>query len=267
MLIKNLGLVTSMIRQFYDKYDNNYFNDVIENGKIIYTSGTSGKPKAIEQTPSKIAIDAKNACRVQGIDNSSIIYTCLSPEKAGGLFAQTIPALSVGATVDLVKFNPYNYARNIDKYTHSHLTPKQAKAVMMTKTFKTLDLKGHVFLIGSEPVTYDIIEAFIERGCEVILIWGMTEIGPNAIMHRFSNMNEVEYAKSITPPNTTILGNIINCICSWASDVDGNLLVAGDTCAVDGWYDTKDKVVFKNGIFFYRGRDGTAVDFNNPSKG
>lgn len=73
-----------MIRQFYDKYDNAYFNDVIENGKIIYTSGTSGEPKAIEQTPSKIAIDAKNACDVQGIDNSSIIYTCLSPEKAGG---------------------------------------------------------------------------------------------------------------------------------------------------------------------------------------
>jgi|TARA_R110002153_G_scaffold104103_1_gene241693 acyl-coenzyme A synthetase/AMP-(fatty) acid ligase len=256
-----------MIRQFYDKYDNNYFDDVIENGKIIYTSGTSGEPKAIKQTPSKIAIDAKNACYVQRITNSSVIYTCLDPERAGGLFAQTIPALSVGATVDLVRFNPYDYVRNIAKYTHSHLTPKQAKAVVKTKTFKTLDLKGHVFLVGSEPVTYDIIEAFVERGCEVILIWGMTEIGPNAIMHRFTNMDEVEYAKSITPPNTTILGDIINC--SWISVGDGNLFVEGDICVFDDWYDTKDKVVFdaKHGIFFYKGRDGTTVDFNRPRKG
>lgn len=254
-----------MIRQFYDKYDNAYFNDVIENGKIIYTSGTSGEPKAIEQTPSKIAIDAKNACHVQGITNSSIIYTCLSPEKAGGLFAQTIPALSVGATVDLVRFNPYDYVRNVAKYTHSHLTPKQAKGVMKTKTFKTLDLEGHVFLVGSEPVTYDIIEAFVERGCEVILIWGMTEIGPNAIMHRFTNMNEVKSMKEITPQNSTILGNIFNC---YFKIMDRrHLWVMSDTCVYDDWYDTKDQVLESDGVLFYTGRDGTTVDFNNPRKG
>lgn len=265
MLTKNLGLGIFMIRQFYDDYDNKYFTDVMENGKVIHTSGSSGKPKAIKQTPEKISTDAIIACIVQRINQSSIIYTCLSPERAGGLFAQTIPALMVGATVDLVKFNPYTYVRNVSKYTHSHLTPKQAKAVMNTKGFDTLDLNGHVFLIGSEPVTYDIIETFIERGAEVILIWGMSEIGPNTIMHRLVNMAEVAKVKAITPSGSVLLGNIINCD---VKIMDNNCLwVKGETCVYDDWFNTKDQVKMVDGILFYTGRDGTPVDFNKPRKG
>ena len=93
----------------------------------------------------------------------------------------------------------------------------------------------------------------------------MTEIGPNAIMHRFSDMNEVEYAKSITPPNTTILGDIINC---YFKIMDRrHLWVMSDTCVYDDWYDTKDQVLESDGVLFYKGRDGTTVDFNNPRKG
>ena len=260
-----MGLDISMIRQFYDKYDNDYFVDVMENGKTIYTSGSSGTPKAIRQTPEKISTDGVIACLVQRIDNSSVIYTCLSPERAGGLFAQTIPGLMVGATIDLVKFNPYDYVRNVHKYTHSHLTPKQAKSVMKTKRFETLNLNGHVFLIGSEPVTYDIIEAFIGRGAEVILIWGMTEIGPNAIMHRFTNMAEVEKVKAITPSGSVLLGDIINCN---MKIMDRNCMwVWGETCVYDDWFNTKDQVKMVDGILFYTGRDGTPVDFDKPRKG
>ena len=244
----------------------NKLSDIIVNGITIKTSGSSGVPKEIYQKPSKIIADAKNAIEVQNINEFSSIYTCLSLERAGGLFAQSIPGLLANATIDFDTFNPYKYVKVADKYTHTHLTPKQAKAVMLTKGFKTLDLTGKTFMVGSEPVTYDIIEAFIERGAKVILIWGMTEVGPNAIMHIFNNMKEVQKLKDINPPNSTPLGNIFNC--EYMIDDKNNLLVKGDISVFgDNWFNTKDQVIEKDGILFYTGRDGTPVDFNKPKKG
>lgn len=242
-----------------------YLLDVIDKGITIKTSGSSGIPKEVYQPPAKIKADALNAIKVQEITKDSSVYTCLSLERAGGLFAQSIPALIAGAKLTIEPFSPYQYVRAVDKYTHTHLTPKQAKGVMMTKGFKDLNLSGKTFMVGSEPVTYDIIDAFIERGAKVICIWGMTEVGVNAIMHVFNTKEEVDKVKSFTPPNSTVLGNIFNC---WVKIMDRNILwVSGDSCVYDDWYNTKDRVIERNGCFFYMGRDGTPVDFNNPRKG
>tara|TARA_B110000977_G_C11085954_1_gene494735 strand:- start:4880 stop:5644 length:765 start_codon:yes stop_codon:yes gene_type:complete len=254
-----------MIRHYYDEYDNAYFQNVIDNGVIIHTSGSAGDPKAIFQSPTKIQADAKFAAHIQNITKESVVYTCLNPQRAGGLFAQTIPALLVGATVDYNKFSPYEYVRVATKYTHTHLTPKQAKAVMLTKGFKKLDLTGKTFLIGSEPVTYDIIDAFIAIGAKVICIWGMTEIGVNAIMHVFNSVEDVTKLKTITPNESTVLGNVFNC--NWNIRENDCLWVTGNICVYDDWFNTKDTVIFKDGYLFYTGRYGTPVDFNNPKKG
>lgn len=242
-----------------------YLLDVIDNGITIKTSGSSGEPKEVYQSPAKIKADALNAIEVQEITKDSSVYTCLSLERAGGLFAQSIPALLAGASLTIESFSPYQYVRVADKYTHTHLTPKQAKAVMLTKGFKNLNLKGKVFLIGSEPVTWDIIEAFVERGATVITIWGMTEIGVNAILHKFRSVFDVVAAKTKCPSNSTILGNIFHC--EWKVDENNCLWVKGDSCVYEDWFNTKDQVVDYFGCLWYTGRDGTPVDFNNPRKG
>jgi len=252
------------LRSWYDNWNEDYFRNIIDEGVTIHTSGTSGAPSAIFQPVDKIQTDAHNACKVQCITSKSKIYTCLNPIRAGALFAQTIPGLLVNASVDLVKFSPYDYVKVADKYTHTHLTPKQAKAIMLTKGFKTLNLTDKIFLIGSEPVTYDIIEAFIKKGAKVITIWGMTEVGVNAIMHIFNNIDEVNKLKEITPANSTILGDIFNC--DWK--IENNCLwVKGDICVYNDWFDTKDTVIEKDGYLFYTGRANADVDFNNPRKG
>ncbi len=249
----------------YDNFDQKYFENIIQNGVNIYSSGTSGPPKQIFQTPTKILADAKYACNTQDIDSSSYIYTCLNLEKAGGLFAQTIPGLLAGAKIDLEKFNPYRYVKVADKYTHTHLTPKQAKGVIATKGFQQLDLTNKTFLIGSEPVTFDIIEAFVNTGATVITIWGMTEIGVNAIMHKFTNLFDVNSAKNLAPKKSTVLGNIFNC--KYKVDDRNCLWVKGNNSVYSDWYNTKDTVVEDNGWLWYTGRDGTPVDFNKPRKG
>jgi acyl-coenzyme A synthetase/AMP-(fatty) acid ligase len=253
------------LRTWYDNWDEDYFRDAAEKGIVIETSGSSGEPKQIFQPQYKSIANAHAAIEVQEITTSSVVYTCLNPTRAGALFAQTIPALMVGATVDLEKFSPYRYVQVVDKYTHTHLTPKQAKAVMLTKGFKTLDLTNKIFLIGSEPVTYDIISAFIEKGATVITIWGMTEIGVNAILHKFKSKFDVEVWKRRTPPNSTILGNIF--YCDWKVDNKNCLWVRGDLCVYDDWFNTEDEVIDNNGVLYYTGRLGIPVDFNKPRKG
>lgn len=249
---------------WYDTYNEDYFWNIVENGVDIYTSGTSGEPKKIYNPATKIKADADNACKIQEISSDSKVYTCLNPTRAGGLFAQTIPALIAGADVDLEEFSPYRYVSVVDQYTHSHLTPKQAKAVMKTKTFNTLELTGHVFLIGSEPITWDIVEAFIGRGARVIFIWGMSEIGVNAILHIFDTLEQVEYYKQHAPADSLLLGNIINCE---YKIIDGVLWVRGDICVFDGWFNTHDLVVRKDDCLYYVGRDNANIDFDNPQKG
>lgn len=254
-----------MLTKIYGEFNQEYFDNIVNNGVTIYSSGTSGPPKAIWQSPEKIKANNKAAIKSQNITPDSKIYTCLNLKKAGGLFAQTIPALSVGASVDLEQFDPYRYVKVADKYTHTHLTPKQAKGVMATKGFKQLDLTNKTFLIGSEPVTFDIIDAFIDKGATVICIWGMTEIGVNAIMHRIYNKLDIEFLKKIAPKKTTILGNIFNC--EYKIDKDNCLWVKGSNSVYNNWFNTKDTVIEDNGYLWYTGRYGIPVDFNKPRKG
>lgn len=233
-------------------------------GVVIKSSGSSGPPKAFYQPTGKIFAANKVAREVQCIISSSKIYTVMKLTHAGGLFGQTIPALEIGAYVFSEKFNPYQFVKKINSFTHSHITPLHAKAIMKTKGFWDLDLSEQTITCGAEPVTWDIIEAFVSRGCTFIVNWGMSEIGPIAINHTFTCMQEVERVKAICPENATVMG--IDKYCNYKIE-DGELVVKGDICIYDDWYYTQDKVIEIDNILFYTGRTNKEVDFNNPSKG
>lgn len=183
---------------------------------------------------------------------------------AGGLLGQTMPALAINAHVYVDKFNPYTFVKEIKNYTHSHITPAHAKAIMKTKTFKDLDLSGVTITCGSEPVTWDIINAFVERNCKFIVNWGMTEIGPIAINHMFDSAEEVLRVRTFAPENATVLGS--EKYCDYKIE-NGELVVGGDICIYDDWFKTGDLVSEVEGVLFYHGRINKQVDFDNPTKG
>lgn len=231
---------------------------------VIWSSGSTGDPKEYPQPREKIDAASKVACEVQGLTKDSRIYTVMKLDHAGGLLGQTVPGNLVGAVVDIEPFNAYRFVRKIRDYTHTHITPAHAKAIMATKVFQELNLTGITITCGSEPVTWDIIESFVNRGCKFITNWGMSEIGPIAINHTFESMKDIREVKSICPFNATVLG--ANKYCDYKI-VDGELVVKGDICIYDDWYYTKDKVTEIEGILFYLGRTNKEVDFDNPKKG
>ena len=221
---------------------------ILKNGIELSTSGTTGLPKKIYQSPSKLKNANKVSRDCQKISSKSKIYTVCKMEHAGGLLSQTLPAFEIGANIDIEKFNAYKFCKKINNYTHTHLTPNHAKAIRLTKSFKNIDLKGVWITCGSEPVEWDLIIDFVKKGCNFMVNWGMTEIGPCAINTVFKNLESVlEYKKRAI--NGTLMGDKTYC----DTKIENNTLHVKGNISVfkDRWFDTKDIVEKKKKKEFY----------------
>lgn len=222
----------------------NNFQSILDNGIFLNSTGTTGKPKTLFQSPSKLKSANQIAREVQKIDTQSKILTVCTLRHAGGLLAQTLPGFEVGCDVDVEQFNAYSWVRKIKDYSHSHLTPDMARAIIKTKSFKNLNLEGKIIVCGSDRVQSGIVQNFIDRGCTFIVNWGMTEVGPIAINKTFVPDMEVQTTE-------TIMGNMAYCD---TKIVDGELHVKGDICIFDDWFATGDIVQKEGEDFYYMGR-------------
>ena len=100
-------------------------------------------------------------------------------------------------------------------------------ALMKTKSFKDCNLKGKRILGGSDPVTWEMIEAFVSKGAIVQPNWGMSEIGPTAINIVFHDLDQIKEVKRQSPlplDKWSILGN--NYYCDWKMKIGSCLLKA-----------------------------------------
>lgn len=230
------------------------FIDILNHGCWMHTSGTTGASKPVWQSRDRI-LAANDAARdLQGIDRHSRVLTVCDIEHAGGLLAQTLPAYEIGAHTDIAKFNPRTYMTDIRLYTHSHLTPRMARAIMKTRSFKDHSLVGRTITCGSEPVTSDIIRAFTERGATFIANWGMTECGPVAISQVYDRHTDiVDDVRGLT-----VMGD--QTFVDWTT-AEGQLWVRGDICSYTGWYPTGDRVEVIDGVMYYSGR---TTDIQQP---
>jgi acyl-CoA synthetase (AMP-forming)/AMP-acid ligase II len=217
---------------------------ILNEGIVLSTSGSTGSPKQIVQPVKKLLAANSVAREVQQIDSNSRILTVCTLNHAGGLLAQTLPGFEVGAHIDVQPFNAFSWTRQIQDYTHSHLTPNMARAIIKTKNFNDINLTGITIMCGSDRVQSNIIRLFIERGATFIVNWGMTEVGPVAINKTFRPGDEVIATE-------TIMGDTAFCE---TKIVNGELYVRGDICVYDDWFATGDSVIENQGMFYYIGR-------------
>ena len=224
---------------------------ILKKGIWLKTSGTTGDPKEIFQSPEKLKAANKVAVDSQQLTKNSKVYTVCKIEHAGGLLAQTLPALSIGAEVVIENFNPYRWIKEVQSYTHTHLTPLHCRAIMKTKNFWKSNLKGIWITCGSDPVEWDIIETFVNKGATFMTNWGMTEVGPCAINTVFSNIEQVQAAK-LRRLSGTLLGNTKYI----DYKIENNQLkIKGEICVYKDWFKTGDLVEENlSGDLYYLGR-------------
>ena len=219
-------------------------------GGYLKTSGTTGKPKDILQSPDKIKASNTSAILAQELDRKSQVLTVGKLKHAGGIFAQTLPAYSIGASIDLIEFSADSFVANVHKYTHTHLIPSQVQELIDTKP--KAKYSNLWVTCGSTPVHWDMIEYFVNRGATLMANWGMTEVGPIAINATFKNKKQVAKYKSMCPEGHTILGDTMYCD---YKIVDGELFVKGNISVYGNyWFNTGDLVTEIDNVLFFKGR-------------
>ncbi len=151
---------------------------------IVYTSGTTGRPKGAVLTQSALLWNGFNSIHAHDLSQSDHVLTSLPMFHVGGLNNQTLPALLAGATVTLQRrFEPGAWLADVAarKPTISLLVPAAMQAAIAHPDWARTDLTSLKMLnAGSMVVPDSLIRAFHARGVPVGQIYGCTETAPIA---------------------------------------------------------------------------------------
>lgn len=149
---------------------------------IVYTSGTTGKPKGAVHTQSALLWNMVNATLYQDITSRDHVLTVLPMFHVGGLCIQTLPALHAGATVTIhPRFDPGLWLKDVAarRPTLSLLVPATMKAVLAHSDWASADLSSlRALHTGSSTIPESLFAPFHARGIPVGQVYGSTETGP-----------------------------------------------------------------------------------------
>ena len=154
----------------------------------VYTSGTSGEPKAAVHTQAGMLANIDMALAVQGLTAADRVLAVLPLFHVGGLCIQVLPALAVGAAVKLhARFEASAWLQDVVTWrpTTSLLVPALMQTLLAHADWSAADLSSLRFVnSGSQGVPVALIQAFHARGVPVAQVYGSTETGPFSIALR-----------------------------------------------------------------------------------
>ena len=152
---------------------------------VLFTSGTTGKPKAAIVTQSGIVWQAFNQLQYCAVaEAGSHVYAPLPLFHAGGLNALCNPILYFGGTVTVAaRFDPAATAAFVGNpangVTHMTLVPLMFQMIADTPQFETADLRHTRGLVaGGARCPQALIDAYAAKGGRFTPQYGGTETGP-----------------------------------------------------------------------------------------
>ncbi|MBK0391472.1 class I adenylate-forming enzyme family protein [Ramlibacter algicola] len=152
---------------------------------LVFTSGTTSRPKAAVHTQANLVANMRIAAQVQAITPRDRVLTVLPLFHVGGLCIQTLPALSAGATVLLQpRFMPDATLQAIagERPTLTLQVPATLKALIEHPAWANTDLSSlRAVWAGSSLLPASLLHAFHARGVPVCNVYGATETGPFSI--------------------------------------------------------------------------------------
>lgn len=155
---------------------------------IVYTSGTTGRPKGAVLRQEALLWNGVMSQHMHGLTSDDHVLTVLPFFHVGGLNIQTTPALHQGATVTIhSRFTPDTTLETIarDRPTLTVLVPATIQAVSDHPAWATTDLSSlKAVSTGSTIVPPHLVDRFVARGVPVLQVYGSTETCPVAIYTR-----------------------------------------------------------------------------------
>ncbi|HZN48830.1 MAG TPA: AMP-binding protein [Ramlibacter sp.] len=152
---------------------------------LVYTSGTTGGPRAAVHTQANLLANMRIAAEVQEMSAADTVLTVLPLFHVGGLCIQTLPALYAGARVILhPRFHAGETLACIatQRPTLTLQVPPTMKALVEHPQWAATDLSClRALWAGSSLLPAALVEAFHARGVPVCNIYGATETGPFSV--------------------------------------------------------------------------------------
>lgn len=157
---------------------------------IVYTSGTTGRPKGAVLRQEALIANAAMSQHLHDMTADDHVLTVLPIFHVGGLNIQTTPALQLGATVTLhARFAPGPTLDAIerDRPTLTVLVPATIQAVIEHPRWPAARLDSlRAVATGSTQVPQHLVDAIADRGVPVLNVYGSTETCPIAVYARRS---------------------------------------------------------------------------------
>jgi len=233
--------------------------------QLLYTSGTSGRPKGALLSHRMVHWNAVNtvlACKLTG---QSSTLTCTPLFHTGGLNCLSTPVLFAGGRIVLTRgVDPARDLQLISQERITHLmgVPTIYEMWADDPAFEQVDLSCvQDALCGGAPLSVDLLQRYLERQIPLRQGFGMTEVGPNCFA-----MPHDDQPRKLGSVGKTIHHMAMRLVRADGTDCDddepGELWLAGPT-AFAGYLDNPQATAdsfegpwFKTGDILQRDSEG-----------
>jgi fatty-acyl-CoA synthase len=153
---------------------------------LLYTSGTTGQPKAVIQTFGMALANYVNISQAMGLRASDTTLCFLPLFHSGGINLTALPALMMGARVLITPaIDPELTIRLIaaGRLDTFFGVPAVYQAISLNSAFETIDLRRvRCWACGGAPLPDELFRRFQDKGVTVLNGMGMTETGPTVFL-------------------------------------------------------------------------------------
>ncbi|KAA9151547.1 AMP-binding protein [Amycolatopsis acidicola] len=147
---------------------------------LIFTSGTSGEPKAVRVTHEKIAFPGKMLADRFGLSSSDTVYVSMPMFHSNAIMAGWAVGLAAGGTIALRrKFSASGFLPDVRKFgaTYANYVGKPLSYVVATPEHPDDADNPLRIVYGNEGAEADLAEFGRRFGCHVVDAFGSTEGG------------------------------------------------------------------------------------------
>ena len=150
---------------------------------LLYTSGTSGRPKGVMLTSGNLAANVRQCVQWVGFTSGDSLLGVVPQFHSFGLTVLTVLPLSVGCNVIYTaRFVPRKILSLLREHRPTAMIgiPSMYNALLHTKSAKAGDFSSLRYVVsGGEPLPQAVFDGFRERfGVTINEGYGLTETGP-----------------------------------------------------------------------------------------
>ncbi len=152
---------------------------------LVYTSGTTGRPKGALLTHANCFWTNLSFDRVAGLTDDDVVLAVLPQFHCGGWNVQPLLAWWKGARVVLEP--SFDAARSLELIAERRVTtmmgvPANYLFMANEPAFASADLSSlRRAVVGGAPMPEALLETWHERGVEIVQGYGLTEAAPNVL--------------------------------------------------------------------------------------